>query len=97
MPPGISTGRYRISQLTIIEGAGHMVNIEKSEEFNQAVMEWVGVEAKLKQPIISSICSDLDRFRLRAFYNIYYRRREIRQHLPTKLIAAIRFTATLSR
>jgi pimeloyl-ACP methyl ester carboxylesterase len=30
------------SQLTIIEGAGHMVNIEKSEEFNQAVMEWLG-------------------------------------------------------
>jgi pimeloyl-ACP methyl ester carboxylesterase len=30
------------SQLTIIEDAGHMVNIEKAAEFNQAVMEWLG-------------------------------------------------------
>jgi non-heme chloroperoxidase len=30
------------SQLTIIEDAGHMVNIEKAAEFNQAVMRWLG-------------------------------------------------------
>jgi pimeloyl-ACP methyl ester carboxylesterase len=30
------------SQLAIIEDAGHMVNIEKAAEFNQAVMGWLG-------------------------------------------------------
>jgi pimeloyl-ACP methyl ester carboxylesterase len=30
------------SRLTIIEDAGHMVNIEKPEEFNKAVMGWLG-------------------------------------------------------
>jgi pimeloyl-ACP methyl ester carboxylesterase len=43
-PPGIGEDMQRripSAQLTVIQGAGHLVNIERCQEFNQVLLDFL--------------------------------------------------------